>query len=97
MSIHGGHVFGKWQCSHVHQERMSFDSKHERCCKFTCIAGKRLQIVMCWAGPKAQSLPKPGPFEPGPARPIGGLQLGLGRACHMRKPKAWAQARALRI
>jgi hypothetical protein len=48
-------------------------------------------------GRKAQSLPKPGPFEPGPARPISGLELGLGWACHMRKPKAWAQARALRI
>jgi hypothetical protein len=23
--------------------------------------------VMCWAGPKAQSPPKPGPFEPSPA------------------------------
>jgi hypothetical protein len=55
------------------------------------------QLVMCWAGPKAQSPPKPGPFEPGPAQPTGGLESGLGWACNMRKPKAWAQARALRI
>ena len=54
-------------------------------------------LVMCWAGPKAQSPPKPGLFEPSPAQPTGGLELGLGWACHMRKPKAWAQAWALRI
>ena len=52
--------------------------------------GDRWEIVMCWAGPKAQSPPKPGPFEPGPARPTAGPEVGFGRASDMRKPKAWA-------
>jgi hypothetical protein len=49
---------------------------------------------MCWAGLKAQSLPKPGPFEPGQAQPKCGLQLGLGLAWKVREPKAQAWARA---
>ena len=54
-------------------------------------------LVMCWARPKAQSLPKPSPFEPGPAQPICGLELGLGWACNVMNPKAQPHAQALKI
>jgi len=56
-----------------------------------------LLVVISEVLGQTQSPPKPGPFEPSPAQPTGGLESGLGWACHMRKPKAWAQARALRI
>src|ERR1700728_4253362 len=35
--------------------------------------GHGRRLVMCWAGPKAQSPPKPGLFEPSPASPPVGL------------------------
>jgi hypothetical protein len=45
------------------------------------------RVVMCRARLEALSPAKPGPKSPSQARPEGGLERALGRACKNRKPK----------
>ena len=69
-------VWSMWRhynlCVQLEKEQ---DDSHAK--EFVGIGDPR-QVVMCWAGPKAQ---------PGPAA---GPEVGFGRASDMRKPEAWA-------